>query len=172
MNTDKTRIMTTTTGRSVLDAHIQHNHTVGLELKEAITTYSTKNSKMYEETNGLRILGSPVGSITFQKAFIADYLQKLKTDASNLLDKLEDDQTIIQLYRQCTSQRLNHLFPADASRNGCGTRSVETPPRISPRSRKNPADEAGFYVSVLGRGDDPLQVVHLSPEVLHLFQRG
>jgi len=117
MNTDKTRIMTTTTGRSVLDAHIQHNHTIGLELKEAITTYSTKNSKMYEETNGLRILGSPVGSIAFQKAFIADYLQKLKTDASNLLDKLEDDQTIIQLYRQCTSQRLNHLFPADVHAN-------------------------------------------------------
>ena len=113
MNTDKTRIMTTTTGRSILDAHIQHNYTTGNDLKEAINLYSTKNSTMYEETNGLRILGSPVGSTTFQKAFIADYLQKLKTDASNLLNGLDNDQTIIQLYRQCTSQRLNHLFPAD-----------------------------------------------------------
>ena len=26
---------------------------------------------------------------------------------------LDDDQTILQLYRQCTSQRLNHLFPSD-----------------------------------------------------------
>ena len=68
---------------------------------------------MYEETNGLRILGSPVGSTTYQKEFITSYLQKLKTDARNLLDGLDDDQTILQLYRQCTSQRLNHLFPAD-----------------------------------------------------------
>ncbi len=68
---------------------------------------------MYEETSGLRILGSPIGSIDFQKSFIADYMNKIKKDTAKLLEGLEDDQTILQLYRQCTSQRLNHLFPSD-----------------------------------------------------------
>ena len=113
MNTDKTRIMTTTSGTSILHNLLLQNYFLGQELQEAITLYSTKDSIMYEETNGLRILGSPVGSSTFQQNFIQDYLQMIETDANNLLAGLDNDQTIIQLYRQCTSQRLNHLFPAD-----------------------------------------------------------
>ncbi len=109
MNTDKARIMTTTSGHSILNAHLQYSCIVGQDLKEVISLYSANNSEMYEETNGLRILGSP----TFQQDFITDYLQKLETDATNLLEGFDDDQTIIQLYRQCTSQRLNHLFPVD-----------------------------------------------------------
>jgi len=113
MNTDKTRIMTTTSGTSNLNAHLQQDRNTGQDLIEAISLYSTKNSEMYEETNGLRILGSPIGSPQFQQEFISEYLQKIETDANNLLQGLENDQTIIQLYRQCTSQRLNHLFPSD-----------------------------------------------------------
>ena len=38
---------------------------------------------------------------------------KKRALTSNILEGLEDDQTILQLYRQCTPQRLNHLFPSD-----------------------------------------------------------
>ena len=113
MNTDKTRIMTTISGQSILPTLIDSNLSIGLDLQQAITEYSTKNGEMYEETKGLRILGSPIGSIDFQKSFITDYMSKIKADTSKLLAGLEDDQTILQLYRQCTSQRLNHLFPSD-----------------------------------------------------------
>ena len=113
MNTDKTRIMTSTSGHSILDELTKENPTESYNLRTAISTYSTNNTQMHEEVNGLRILGSPIGSTTFQQEFIQDYLQKAKTDAANLLKGLEDEQTILQLYRQCTTQRLNHLFPAD-----------------------------------------------------------
>ena len=68
---------------------------------------------MHEEVNCLRVLGSPIGSLSFQRQFITDYLSQAKQDAIKLLAGLDDEQTILQLYRQCTTQRLNHLFPAD-----------------------------------------------------------
>ena len=114
MNTDKTRIMTSTSGESILSKLTNNNeHTLEQELREAISKYSTNNSEMHEEVNGLRVLGSPIGSIAFQQQFIKDYFTQAKTDATNLLNGLDDDQTILQLYRQCTSHRLNHLFPSD-----------------------------------------------------------
>eukprot|EP00984_Skeletonema_dohrnii_P016248 scaffold7173_cov81-Skeletonema_dohrnii-CCMP3373.AAC.1 len=113
MNTDKTRIMTSTSGQSILPQLLQQQPINSATLTNAITKYSNKNSQMHEEVNGLRVLGSPIGSDDFQAKFIEDYLSNAQQDAANLLCGLEDDQTILQLYRQCTTQRLNHLFPAD-----------------------------------------------------------
>ena len=79
MNTDKTRIMTSTTGSSILPRLKSSNYNLASDLESAITQFSTKNSEMYEETEGLRILGSPIGSLTFQQSFIASYLDKLRT---------------------------------------------------------------------------------------------
>jgi len=69
---------------------------------------------MHVEVNGLRVLGSPIGSLSlsFQRQFITDYLSQAKQDAVKLLAGLDDEQTIL-LYHQCTTLRLNHLFPAD-----------------------------------------------------------
>ena len=36
---------------------------------------------MHEEVNGLRVLGSPIGSLSFQRQFITDYLSQANQDA-------------------------------------------------------------------------------------------
>eukprot|EP00985_Skeletonema_marinoi_P001259 scaffold512_cov162-Skeletonema_marinoi.AAC.1 len=113
MNTDKTRIMTSTSSQSILPKLLHYQPNNGLSLTDAIAKYSNKNSQMHEEINGLCVLGSPIGSDSYQSTFIEEHLSKAKQDAANLLGGLEDDQTNLQLYRQCTTQRLNHLFPAD-----------------------------------------------------------
>jgi hypothetical protein len=113
MNTEKTRILTSTNGFSTLQQHIDNNELTGHSLQQAIATYSTKDNSMHEVTDGLRILGSPVGSTTFQLDFINNYLQAARSDAEKLLQTLNDEQTILQLYRACTAQRLTHLFSAD-----------------------------------------------------------
>ena len=69
MNTDKTRILTTTTGKSILPQKIKEDKTIGNELKIAIQKYSTTtdrdgNTTPVEVTTGLHILGVPVGSAT------------------------------------------------------------------------------------------------------------
>ncbi len=113
MNTDKTRILTSTNGSSALPLHLTHDIHLGTSLTNAIEKYSRNNNTMYEETNGLRILGSPIGSSHYQLTFIDNYMKSAQQDASKLLSSLNDSQTILQLYRSCTAHRLTHLFTAD-----------------------------------------------------------
>ena len=85
MNTDKTRIMTSTSGQSILPKLLHYQPNNGSSLTDAIAKYSNKNSQMHEEVNGLRVLGSPIGSDSYQSTFIEEYLSKAKQDAANLL---------------------------------------------------------------------------------------
>ena len=113
MNTDKTRILTSTNGSTTIPLHLAHNRELGTSLSNAIMKYSRNGDEMHEETNGLRILGSPVGSSRFQHDFINKYMQDARSDANKLISSLNDSQTILQLYRSCTAHRLTHLFTAD-----------------------------------------------------------
>jgi hypothetical protein len=95
MNTNKTRILTSTSGSSFLAQYIVANPIVGQDLHTAINRYSTHNSQMHEEVNSLCILGSPIGSQASQRQFISNYLSQAHTNAINLLDSLDNEQTIL-----------------------------------------------------------------------------
>ena len=124
MNTEKTQILTSTNNQSTVkrlqsSPHIE-DKLAGMSLHDAIKHYSTdKDGNPVEVTDGLRVLGVPIGSNKFCQDFIANIMSKAAGDATALLSGLESEQTMLQLFRQCTVHKLTHLFAADvASANG------------------------------------------------------
>ena len=129
LNTEKTRIMTTTTGISVKDRLLanpegSHLHSLGLSLERALKKYSrTKATSgpgtaedgydLVEVTDGLRILGVPIGSKSFCNNFIMNYLSKAVENSDAIIRGLDSKQTMLQLFRTCTAHKLTHLFAAD-----------------------------------------------------------
>ena len=121
LNTEKTRILTSTSGSSIVDKLIGSNklkHTMrGTSLKQTIEKYSTKivNGERVpvEVTDGLRVLGAPIGSPTFCKTFINDILKRAINDSNKLLSSLEDVQTMVRLFSVCTVHKTTHLFSSD-----------------------------------------------------------
>ena len=84
LNTDKTRIMTTTTGKSLVERlkghHNKGKQLLGHQLANTISTFSTSKvndlSIPVEVTDGLRVLGAPIGSIEFCHQFLLEALAK------------------------------------------------------------------------------------------------
>ena len=118
MNTEKTRIMTSTTNQSILPALAKANPTVQASLLRAIQQFSRKKDDTgeytpYEETSGLRILGVPVGSPTYCKQFIMSKLESAKSDASKIINRLNDKQTKLRIFKTCTLHKMTHLFASD-----------------------------------------------------------
>lgn len=122
LNTDKTRILTTTTNSSLVQTLLNHDDLSlvikGKQLEQTIAKYSTSKlddgSRIaVEVTDGLRILGVPIGSTSFCSNFILKALQKADSDASKLLSKLDDLQTILRLFSTCTANKVTHLFGCD-----------------------------------------------------------
>ena len=106
LNYDKTRIMTSTNGTSE-DA--------------AITKYSKSTSiinarpvsSRVEVTTGLRLLGQPLGLVTFAKQFFIDRLKANLADSSRLLEVVPDPHTALRLFSQCTLHKLPHLLGSE-----------------------------------------------------------
>lgn len=117
LNTEKTRIMTTTTNKSVRDRLLYSfsstNRTTGASLKRAIDSFSTDKGKPFEETEGLRVLGVPIGSPAFCNRFILKMVQKAVIASDKVIAGLDSSQTILQIFRMCTAHKLTHLFAAD-----------------------------------------------------------
>ena len=104
----------TPTSAKLLNSGYAHIRDIGTSLSAAISKYSrNKDGSPAEITDGLRILGSPIGSIPFCKSFIQSALDKAKSDSTILLDQLNSRQTILQLYRTCTQHKLTHLLASD-----------------------------------------------------------
>ena len=66
-----------------------------------------------EVTDGLRILGIPIGSPAFCKTFILKQLQLAKSDSAKTLASLEDLQMVLRIYTKCTVHKLTHIFATD-----------------------------------------------------------
>ena len=81
-----------------------------------IATFSRdKNGLPLEVTDGLRVLGIPIGSHQFCTDFILKAMGKAAADCKSLLNGLEDYQTIFQLFKTCTIHKLTYLFPPMSS---------------------------------------------------------
>ena len=121
LNTEKTRILTTTTGQSLVQKLIKHPNLDiirrGKILEQTIATYSREKVdgafQPCEVVSGLRVLGCPVGSHSFCRSFINKTLAKAMSDASMIRDNLENIQTMLRLYSTCTVHKLTHLFSSD-----------------------------------------------------------
>lgn len=117
LNTEKTRIMTTTTNKSVVDRLLaspsEHDQLTGASLKRAISAFSTDKGEPYEEINGLRVLGAPIGSPAFCSDFILNMVRQTVEASNKIINGLDSDQTILQLFCMCTAHKLTHLFAAD-----------------------------------------------------------
>ena len=128
MNTEKTRIFTTTTGESILPALKLADPTTHASLSSAIQTYSRENidrssndsfpcelTKPCEVTTGLRVLGVPLGSDKFCKAFLLKRVKAAAEDAKKVLDGLSNKQTMLRIFKMCTLHKVTHLFATDVA---------------------------------------------------------
>ena len=107
MNRDKTRIMTSTHGRKLAPlirrrwSALFGKRKIANDLQYAIDNYSKKKSGdtsvPYEEVNGLRVLGVPVGSQQFCKDFISGIMKNASNEAVKICEGLDDLQKKLQL---------------------------------------------------------------------------
>jgi hypothetical protein len=121
LNTEKTRILTTTTGSSLVTKLLLHPqmrmNMRGKLLEQAISKYSVKlvngNPTPVEVTDGLHVLGAPIGSTTFAQDFMQTILNNAINDSQKLLSGLDDSQTMMRLFSTCTVHKITHLFGSD-----------------------------------------------------------
>jgi hypothetical protein len=64
-------------------------------------------------TNGLRVLGAPIGSAEFASTFMSNILAQAISDSKKLLTDLEDIQTMTRLFSNCTIHKITHLLSSD-----------------------------------------------------------
>ena len=66
-----------------------------------------------EIVTGIRLLGQPLGSLSFARSFFAQRLQENMADATKLLETVSDHQTALRLFAQCTLHKLPHLLGSE-----------------------------------------------------------
>ena len=115
LNLTKTKILTSTKGAAPIATRL--NHSMIDEDRQTGTSLTRVFTKYLEETQGLRVLGVPLGSTSFCTSFIMDILSKAVSNSKALIDGLDSDQTILQLFKICTAHKMTHLFVADVLNN-------------------------------------------------------
>ena len=123
LNPIKTRILTSTNGESALPSIAEaYGSAIALQVFKAICKYSysectaadgTTYNNPVEVTTGLRLLGHPVGSLTFAKSFFAAQIAQAEAGAAKLLEKVPDHQTALCLFAQCTLHKTPHLLGSE-----------------------------------------------------------
>jgi hypothetical protein len=102
---DKTKILTNIHRISILNMLPTGQ---AASLKRAIDTFTTG-----ECTTGLRILGSPLGSLPFQASYTDNFTQTMVTDTDTMCKTLPDPQTVVQIYKECLVTRVPFQLTAD-----------------------------------------------------------
>lgn len=121
MNTTKTRILTSTLDVKTSEALQRKGRVslrlIGKALGAAILAFSTRvvdgKREAHEVTNGLRVLGAPIGSRDFCHGFVAATMASAHSDSKKIIEGLDDDQTRLQLFKASTVHKLTHLFTTD-----------------------------------------------------------
>ena len=67
----------------------------------------------HKEVDCLQILCISIDSPSFYTKILAMQLDMAHLDAARILKGLNIKQTMLQLYRQCTVQKMTHLFASD-----------------------------------------------------------
>jgi hypothetical protein len=106
---DKTKILTNIQGVSILDFLTGHQKS---SLKRAIDKYTNG-----ECNTGLRILGSPLGSIPFQAQYTDKFTDTMVKDTNTMCETLPDPQTVTQIYKECLVTRVPFQLTADILTN-------------------------------------------------------
>ena len=101
LNQEKTRVMTSVNGVKLTDRLLISNNdqlvSLGRELRSLIKQNSTIKGAPLEITDGIRVLGSPIGNPTFCKYFISKAMTKAQTHADTILKNLDNTQSVLQL---------------------------------------------------------------------------
>ena len=109
--------MTSTNGQKLTDLLSESTDpglkSTGEDLLQMIQENSTKDGAPQEITDGIRVLGTPVGNPVYCRNFISEAMKKAQTHATTILERLPSKQSALQLYKFCTSQKMTHLFGAD-----------------------------------------------------------
>ena len=98
--------MTTTLNVSVVDrldqSFLEAKRTAGAQLWKAMSEYSRvkvgDTVRTHKELNGLCVLGVPSGNKSFLSGFILDLLLEAAASGKALINSLENNQTILQLF--------------------------------------------------------------------------
>ena len=67
-----------------------------------------------EVTDGIRILGAPIGNPNFCTNFQSDTITNIRSETKLLEKYIPDPQSRLTLFRHCINTRANHLLAADA----------------------------------------------------------
>ena len=110
LNLTKTKILTSTSGKSIiptlLSSPSHSESSAGQSLRRLVSEYT-------EEVNGLRVLGVPIGNKTYCTSFIMKIMRKAAESSEALQSALDDDQSLLQLFKICTANKMTHLFTSD-----------------------------------------------------------
>mmetsp|Transcript_18973 Transcript_18973/g.34190 ORF Transcript_18973/g.34190 Transcript_18973/m.34190 type:complete len:1170 (+) Transcript_18973:5063-8572(+) len=120
LNPEKTRILTSTNGKSILQDLAGHDEELAEEVLMALTAFSVKapmtpegDATFVELQSGYRLLGAPVGSAQFAMEFFDQQLLAVETNAAALTARVPNLQTRLRLFAQCTIQKVPHLLGAE-----------------------------------------------------------
>jgi hypothetical protein len=114
INIEKTKILTSITGKSILDYPISAAARDSLIKALAML----KNSKA---TCGVKIVGAPIGSTLFANKRFNKIISKMSEDTTSVFSKLPDPQMSTQLYTQCILQRMPFRMCFNVLHNTTGT---------------------------------------------------
>ena len=125
LNADKTRILTSTTNSSAIPSISRdHGQAIASQITAAINSFSvttktrtdgTSYTEPVEVTNGLRILGVPIGSPQFCATCVRNTLRTIMDDCNTILRHVTDRQLALRLFSQCTITKIPHLLPCVAT---------------------------------------------------------
>ena len=87
-------------------------------IKNKIATCSEEGTPLTEAsfplplsvTDCLRLLGQPLGSLTYTRGFYVKKVEENKKDAAKLLEVVSDRHTALRLFAQCTLHKLPYLL--------------------------------------------------------------
>ncbi|KAL7523057.1 hypothetical protein ACHAXR_000534, partial [Thalassiosira sp. AJA248-18] len=111
MNTEKTRILTSTSGTSILLQLLLSNPTLHDSISSAISTFSRKTNS----DNTTSPLGVPLGNDAFCSTFHLQRVEAAATDAKKVLNGLHIKQTMLRVFKTSTLHKVTHLFASDVA---------------------------------------------------------
>jgi hypothetical protein len=128
VNTQKTCILTSTTGVSHIPELQQQRPEVAASLQQAIATFSQDDDgHPLEITTGIRYLGLPIGQTEFGTTFLNNHADTIDEAADAVFSHLGDRQTIFQLMVKCVLAKAPHLLPANIYHHTDTTKDFATP---------------------------------------------